>query len=141
MVVDWARKEKMAVAQLQVLVFSLLVGSLAETRAHFPRLHLQAPPISLDAKPPAEQWFEQKLDHIGNAPGTWKQRYFVNDTYWMKESGPVFLMLGGEGEANPNWICADTDIMKNARKFGALVVLLEHRWAWLSRALINVNKP
>ena len=41
--------------------------------------------------------------------------------------GPVFLMLGGEGEASPNWIYAETDIMKNARKFGALVVLLEHR--------------
>ena len=110
-----------------VLFFCILGVSLIEAMSLFPRLHLRAPPISSDYKPPAEQWFDQKLDHFGNAPGSWKQRYFVNDTFWMKDGGPVFLMLGGESEANPNWIYADTDIMKNARKFGAMVVLLEHR--------------
>ena len=115
-------------AAVLVLVFCILAGSLLEAMSLFPRLHLRAPPIPPDYKPPAEQWLDQKLDHFGNAPGSWKQRYFVNDTYWMKGGGgPVFLMLGGEAEASPNWIYADTDVMKNARKFGALVVLLEHR--------------
>ena len=115
---------KMAV--VLVLLMCLFAGT--DARSRFPRLHLRAPPLSLDAKPPAEQWFDQKLDHIGNAPGTWKQRYFVNDSYWSSANGPVFLMLGGEGPANPAWIYADTDIMKNARKYKALVVSLEHRW-------------
>ena len=108
-------------------VFLLCLLALINARSLLPRLHLRAPPLSLDAKPPAEQWFDQKLDHIGNAPGTWKQRYFVNDSYWASANGPVFLMLGGEGEANPAWIYADTDVMKNARKYSAMVVLLEHR--------------
>ena len=110
-------------------MFLLCLVALVDARSLLPRLYLRAPPLSLDAKPPGEQWFDQKLDHIGNAPGTWKQRYFVNDSYWTASaSGPVFLMLGGEGEANPAWIYADTDIMKNARKYSAMVVLLEHRW-------------
>ncbi len=110
-------------------LFLLCLVALIDARSPLlPRLHLRAPPLSLNAKPPAEQWFDQKLDHIGNAAGTWKQRYFVNASYWAANaSGPVFLMLGGEGEANPTWIYADTDIMKNARKYNAMVVLLEHR--------------
>ena len=103
------------------------VGVLVDARSLFPRLGLRDPPTPIDAKPPEAQWFDQMLDHFGGAQGTWKQRYFVNDTYWSKGSGPVFLMLGGEGEANPAWIYADTDVMKNARKYNAMVVLLEHR--------------
>lgn len=115
---------------LQVLLLSVLFVAAEVNAASLfglPRLHLRAPPISLDAKPPPEQWFDQKLDHFGNSAATWKQRYFVNDTYWEKSTGPVFLMLGGEGEARANWIYAETDVMKNARKYNAMVVLLEHR--------------
>ena len=120
---------------MAVLCVCLLiaVSSLVEAKSLLSRLHLRAPPLSLNANPPHEQWFDQKLDHIGDAPGTWRQRYFVNDSYWSNASGPVFLMLGGEGEANPTWICAETDIMKNARKYNAMVVLLEHRWVGVAR--------
>lgn len=114
-----------------LLLSLLLAGATIDAKKFFPRLHLHDPPVAFDAKPPPAQWFDQKLDHIGNAPGTWKQRYFVNDSFWSKDGGPVFLMLGGEGPASSNWIYAETDIMKNARKYNAMVVLLEHRWAGL----------
>ena len=75
-------------------------------------------------------WFkEQKLDHFSDSDHrTWSQRYFVNDTLWERKSGPVFLMLGGEGPADPEWLSTDTEIMINAAKFGAFVILLEHRF-------------
>lgn len=73
------------------------------------------------------QWFQQKLDHFNPSEViTWKQRYFVNDTNWDHGYGPVFLMIYGEGEADPVWL-VNSDIMRNAEKFKALVVLLEHR--------------
>ena len=123
----------MAAHFLLVSLLLLAAGLAIDAKTPvFPRLHLRAPPISPEATPPPAQWFDQKLDHIGNAPGTWKQRYFVNATHWNIASGPVFLMLGGEGPANSNWIYADTDVMKNAMKYNAMVVLLEHRWAGLA---------
>ena len=77
---------------------------------------------------PKAQWIYQKLDHtIANDKIRWKQRYFVNSTWWDHHSGPVFLLLGGEGPANPNWIVAGTNIMLNAQKHKALVFSIEHR--------------
>lgn len=71
----------------------------------------------------------QRLDHFDHTNlQTWKQRYFVNDTFWSKADGPVFLMIGGEGPADPTWLVADTEIMVNARKYNALVVMVEHRF-------------
>ncbi len=44
-----------------------------------------------------------------------------------KAGGPVFLMIGGEGEANPVWMSQGTWI-DYAREFGALCFQLEHRY-------------
>ena len=73
------------------------------------------------------QWYDQRLDHFNEAlTATWKQRYWVNDQYF-RQNGPVFIMIGGEGEENPIWMTngAWTDY---AKKYGALCVLLEHRF-------------
>lgn len=42
-------------------------------------------------------WFDQELDHMNPARGQFKQRYFVDKTYWDEKSGPVFLEINGEG--------------------------------------------
>uniref|UniRef100_A0A8B9GSL3 Serine protease 16 n=1 Tax=Astyanax mexicanus TaxID=7994 RepID=A0A8B9GSL3_ASTMX len=55
----------------------------------------------------------------------WTQ-YFVNDRFY-KTGGPVFLMIGGEGPANPAWMQYGT-WLNYAEKFGALCLLLEHRF-------------
>ena len=51
----------------------------------------------------------------------------MNASHWIKAGGPVFLMIGGEGRADPSWIAADSEIMVNADKYRALVVFIEHR--------------
>lgn len=72
-------------------------------------------------------WFNQNLDHFNPSINSlWKQRYWVNDTFWEKTNGPVFLFIGGEGEANPSWI-VEGEMMVLAQKYKAMAVLLEHR--------------
>lgn len=74
-----------------------------------------------------EQWFTQKLDHFNAADNRyWKQRYFVNEAFY-KPGGPVFLMIGGEGPANPAWMQNGT-WLTYAEKLGALCFMLEHRF-------------
>ena len=90
---------------------------------------LVPPPLPPGTAVAEAMWFgEQKLDHFSDSDTrTWRQRYFVNASFWDKENGPVFLMLGGEGPASPAWLATNTDIMRNAAKFKAIVILLEHR--------------
>ncbi|XP_049884972.1 putative serine protease K12H4.7 [Pectinophora gossypiella] len=78
--------------------------------------------------PPA-QWFNQKLDHSSPSDiRTWKQRYFVNDSFYdFNNPGPVFLMVGGEGPADPRWMLTGAWI-DYAKRFKALCLNLEHRY-------------
>ena len=112
-------------AVLLVLLLSLSASALRPTRK---LVGLRAPPLPAGTEVAKPQWFQQKPDHFSESDTrTWQQRFFSNRTFWEPESGPVFLMLGGEGPANPAWLATDTDIMRNAARFGALVFLLEHR--------------
>lgn len=54
------------------------------------------------------------------------QRYFVNDTFF-KKGGPVFLMIGGEGEAQPKWMVQGAWI-HYASEMNALCFQVEHRF-------------
>ena len=113
---------------LSTTIFLVFFCSCIVAAAPVRRTGLRDPPVPLGAKPPPPQWVEQKLDHFNKTDmRTWKQRYFVNATFWSKDSGPVFLMLGGEGEANPAWLVANTEMMINAQKFKAVAILIEHR--------------
>jgi len=91
---------------------------------------LRAPSCESCDEPVKEQWFTQYLDHYDPQNSkTWQQRYFVNESHWTnKEKGPVFLMLGGEGPASPYWLNENTDMTRNARKYGALTFVIEHRY-------------
>ncbi|XP_034023706.1 thymus-specific serine protease [Thalassophryne amazonica] len=74
-----------------------------------------------------EQWFTQKLDHFNGADTrVWKQRYFVNETFY-NPGGPVFLMIGGEGPASPAWM-QNGIWLTYAEKLGAICFMLEHRF-------------
>uniref|UniRef100_A0A8C5M7A6 Serine protease K12H4.7 n=1 Tax=Leptobrachium leishanense TaxID=445787 RepID=A0A8C5M7A6_9ANUR len=88
--------------------------------------------LSAAPEPVAERWFLQRLDHFNGADSrVWRQRYFVNDTF-MQPGGPVFLMIGGEGEANPAWMKSGT-WLTFAEKLGAFCLMLEHRFYGQSR--------
>ncbi|KAI2656466.1 hypothetical protein H4Q32_013411 [Labeo rohita] len=86
----------------------------------FRRSHRYGAQLKSDVE---EQWFIQKLDHFNGAD---TRRYFVNDTFY-RPGGPVFLMIGGEGPANPAWMQYGTWQLY-AQKLGALCLLLEHRF-------------
>ncbi|KAM4771931.1 putative serine protease K12H4.7 [Rhinophrynus dorsalis] len=74
-----------------------------------------------------DYWFLQRLDHFNGADTrVWQQRYFMNDSF-VKTGGPVFLMIGGEGPANPAWMTSGT-WLTYAEKLGALCLMLEHRF-------------
>ena len=118
-------------AVCKVMLFVLFLFPLCN--CGFPRREwegmLKAPPRPKGIELPSAQWFQQKLNHFNSTDArTWKQRYFVNDTNWDRSGGPVFLMLGGEAEASPTWLTVNSEIMANAEKYKALVVLIEHRY-------------
>jgi hypothetical protein len=72
--------------------------------------------------------------------GTWQQRYFANMQYY-SAGGPVFLMLGGEGTANPIWLQADTQMVLWAKQFGAAMFLIEHRFYGDSQPFPDLSTP
>ncbi|VDO67481.1 unnamed protein product [Heligmosomoides polygyrus] len=56
------------------------------------------------------------------------QRYFKN-AQWAMPGGPSFIMIGGEGPESPKWVLNENiTYLTWAKKFGATVYLLEHRY-------------
>ncbi|EGC40102.1 hypothetical protein DICPUDRAFT_147119 [Dictyostelium purpureum] len=130
--------------RIVILLLCLLLGSLSLTNAGFLRNHdstlnkgLRArgapssSPLSdrrpLPTDPPA-QWFNNQVDHYNPLnTETFKQRYYVNDTYWTP-GGPVFLVLGGEGPISPSYVTGHFVVNYYAPMFDALIVAVEHRF-------------
>ena len=119
---------------VKIFVLSLLVN---EGLAVIPRFFrgrprgregmVGSPNVQHKVKLPEEQWFTQRLTHFDDANrATWQQRYWFNGTSW-KQGRPVFIMIGGEGEANPIWMVEGAWI-KWAQEFGAFTFMLEHRF-------------
>ncbi|XP_032887024.1 putative serine protease K12H4.7 [Amblyraja radiata] len=85
-----------------------------------------------------EQWFVQRLDHFNAADQrVWKQRFYINDTFY-QPGGPVFLMIGGEGTANPAWMDHGSWI-NFAEKLGAMCLLIEHRFYGKSQPTTDLS--
>ncbi|KAH9424548.1 serine-type peptidase [Dermatophagoides pteronyssinus] len=98
-----------------------------------PRTTLKQSEIESIAK---EQWFEQKLDHFDPTNLlTWKQRYFINDDMFNRSNtnSPIFLQLGGEGEASAVWLKEGQIATNYGPHYQALQILLEHRYYGQSR--------
>ncbi len=80
------------------------------------------------------------LDHFGGVSGgakRWSQRYYVDERYWCGSGCPVFLYIGGEGPQGPP---SDRLFMATlARKMGALMLALEHRYYGESSALARLQ--
>jgi len=75
-----------------------------------------------------EHWFTQRLDHFNwQDQRQWKQRYFVNATWWNPDlGGPIFLAVGGEGAISDRYI-SHFEMTNYGRSHGALIFVLEHR--------------
>ncbi|XP_064615454.1 putative serine protease K12H4.7 [Liolophura sinensis] len=133
-----------------VFTFSLIAVLLAAN----PVCHALRPPVFLGrhdggflgnpvasektgAVPP-DQYFSQKLDHFNYIDdSSWQQRYFISTQYY-QDNGPVFLMLGGEAEANPQWMVQGQWI-NYAASYNALILMLEHRYYGKSRPTSDLS--
>jgi pimeloyl-ACP methyl ester carboxylesterase len=84
-----------------------------------------------------EMYYEdQHQNHFGSnelrLKNRWRQRFFVNNVSWAGPGSPVFLSVGGEGPVNygPSQYSLMAAI---AKKHGALMVSVEHRYYGKSR--------
>ncbi|XP_063793920.1 thymus-specific serine protease [Pseudophryne corroboree] len=78
--------------------------------------------------PPIEGFLTQPLDHFNRRNnGTYKQRYWVNEEFWQRPGGPVFLFIGGESSESEFSVLAGEHV-ELAQTHRALLVALEHRY-------------
>ncbi|KAF6215782.1 hypothetical protein GE061_000117 [Apolygus lucorum] len=72
-------------------------------------------------------YFQQLLDHDGPLSGTtFDQRYVMDDSCFNSSTGPVFLLIGGEGAMGP---IEDSGVVYHyVKRFNALLFQLEHRF-------------
>ena len=106
-----------------LLFASAAIGSaMATMRQHRVLQNLQDENSGLEV-----QWFETKLDNFDPTnKETFKLRFWDNDAYWDKDSGPLFLYICGEWTCSPQAKGSFTDIL--AEKFNARLFTLEHRY-------------
>jgi hypothetical protein len=85
-------------------------------------------------------YYDQRLDHYDESNvATWNQRYWVNQNFF-DGTGPVFIMIGGEGEENPIWM-ENGQWINFAKQYKALCVMLEHRYYGKSRPTKDLSTP
>ncbi|XP_023550535.1 probable serine protease EDA2 [Cucurbita pepo subsp. pepo] len=73
-----------------------------------------------------EFWFDQTLDHFSHYNRhKFQQRYFEFLDYFRIPDGPIFFRICGEGPCNG---IANDYLSILAKKFGAAIVSLEHRY-------------
>jgi pimeloyl-ACP methyl ester carboxylesterase len=73
-----------------------------------------------------QYYFKQIIDHQKPDKGTYRQRYFIDETYGPKATSPVFFYICGEGVCGKDDL--DGAIRYYAKKFHAKLVALEHRY-------------
>ncbi|CAG2166651.1 unnamed protein product, partial [Oppiella nova] len=88
------------------------------------------PPVPVDGqffKSAVSGIYKQKVNHADPKDNsTFDQVYFTSDAHY-KAGGPVFFMFGGEGAAS-SFFLTSSNMADNAKKYGALLVELEHRF-------------
>ncbi|XP_017295714.1 thymus-specific serine protease [Kryptolebias marmoratus] len=87
-----------------------------EARGHQPLQHVR------------EARIYQPLDHFNRQDmNTFPQRFFVNEAYWQRPDGPVFLFIGGEGPIYEFDVLTGHHVTM-AKEHGALLLAVEHRF-------------
>ncbi|KAI0205619.1 peptidase S28 [Astrocystis sublimbata] len=121
------------------LVYSGLFSSLASASSlppsrRVPRRFQSSSPTGLELRSRPAYYFDQTINHfphstpyIPNAKGTFKQRYFVETSYY-KPGGPVFLYLAGEGPIDGDTHLDDSLIEHFMKLFNGIGIVLENRY-------------
>ncbi|XP_047509704.1 putative serine protease K12H4.7 [Pieris napi] len=81
---------------------------------------------SADISTTNTRWILQKVDHFDDKSKTWKMRYFENLQFF-KYKGPVYIYIGGEGEATPRYLSAGI-IKALAQETNGAMFMTEHRY-------------
>ncbi len=83
--------------------------------------------ISVAPVPLPALWFIQKVDHTTPSDARiFPQRYYLDSTYAKGKTSPVFFYLCGEATCTAGSL--NGAIRENAKKYGAHMVALEHRF-------------
>ena len=78
---------------------------------------------------PAHWYDDQLIDHFSDDrshKNKWTQKYFINDDYFQGPGHPIFMIMGGEDEANCLFYPFITHTL--ARIFGGMTLEAEHRF-------------
>ncbi|KAJ8771154.1 hypothetical protein K2173_023479 [Erythroxylum novogranatense] len=114
-VVDWI------LLTVSLSLLSTVHHSFANPRTVFQSLSGSDKYLTTD-----ELWFNQTLDHYSPYDHRrFRQRYYEYLDYFRAPDGPIFLLICGESSCNG---IANDYISVLAKKFGAAVVSLEHRY-------------
>lgn len=82
------------------------------------------------------RWMDQPVDHFNdNDKRMWMMRYFERLDLW-KPYGPIYLFIGGEGEAHPGFLKAGM-IYELANETNGALFMSEHRYYGKSNPLKN----
>jgi hypothetical protein len=91
-----------------------------------------------------EMWIDQLQDHFSfsTSLGTWKQRYFIDDTYVAKGASnvPLLFWVGNEGDVTDRISIMQTGLLRTAAHANsAHIVYAEHRYYGLSQPFGNYS--
>ncbi|KAK6150564.1 hypothetical protein DH2020_015496 [Rehmannia glutinosa] len=113
-----------APATISIACFTLIL-MVVSGGASAPR-HLRLPVSSSNYLTNEEHWINQTLDHFSPYDHRqFKQRYYEYLDHFRAPNGPIFLKICGESACNG---ITNDYLGVLAKKFGAVVVSLEHRY-------------
>ncbi|ESL11974.1 serine carboxypeptidase S28 [Trypanosoma rangeli SC58] len=78
-----------------------------------------------DAHVSLTNYYEQRVDHTDAAAGTFRQRWWVDRSFWDSDSGPAVLYVNGEGPASSS---PRGFLEQYCSTIGAIIISLEHRY-------------
>ncbi len=109
-----------------LLAFSILAHANPKEFYYNRILDKQEPVVETDSL--VEGTYDQRIDHDNCCNfETFKQRYYVDSSLATSENAPVFLYICGESTCEQRSILGGA-IREHAKKFGAHLIALEHRY-------------
>ncbi|KAF7317945.1 Peptidase S28 [Mycena kentingensis (nom. inval.)] len=116
---------------IQLILCLLFLGNAAAI-FRFPRLSFQQG-LTAETGPTNAQFIEMPLDHFTSDKRTFKNRFWVNESYY-EPGGPVFFFDSGEQNAEPlvpyylQELHGLSAVMRLAKRYRGVAVLWEHRY-------------
>lgn len=113
-----------------VLVFASLLSNTSVFSAspldfYYQKYRESKTPVTFKKSVHAD-YFKQLVSHKKQGKKTFKQRYFIDETFGPNADAPVFFYICGESACSP--FALDGAMRRHAKKYRAKLVALEHRY-------------